>query len=115
MRNIDVKSDNRVVGLERAATEARNLGKRRKVLVVSISQAGDSASGKRVLDRGDVDFSNVGIPGQCDLMIGLGADENMERSNLRMISLPKNKISGDHDPIVITIDPTISKVVEDAK
>lgn len=115
LRNIDVKSDNRVVGLERAATEARNLGKRRKVLVVSISQAGDSASGKRVLDRGDVDFSNVGIPGQCDLMIGLGADANMERSNLRMISLPKNKISGDHDPIVITIDPTISKVVEDVK
>lgn len=109
--NISVTSDNAVAGLERAAKDARALAKKRKVLVVSVAQAADSASGKRYLDRGDVHNSNIGIPGQIDLMIGLGADAEMEGRNLRVISLAKNKLSGDHTPITITIDPTLSKVV----
>lgn len=113
LRNIDVRSDNRVVQLERAATEARNLAKRHKLLVVSITQAGDSASGKRVLTRGDVDFSNVGIPGQCDLMVGVGADELMEQQNVRVFSFPKNKISGDHHPLTVSVDPSLSKVIDE--
>lgn len=111
LRNVDVKSGNRTEGLERAATEARNLARKANVLVVSVTQAADSASGKLVLTRGDVDSSNVGIPGQCDLMIGLGATAQMEEMNQRMISLPKNKLSGNHSPIPIRIDPTTSKVL----
>lgn len=112
LRNIDVRgAGNRTESLERAATEARNLARRHNVLVVSVSQAADSASGKRVLNRGDVDSSNVGIPGQCDLMIGIGADEQMERENLRVLSFPKNKLSGRHDPMPIQIDPLLSKVL----
>lgn len=114
LRNIDVSSENRTQALEKAATEARNLAKRRNVLVISVTQAADSASGKRVLNRGDVDGSNVGIPGQCDLMIGLGADEQMEGQNLRMLSFPKNKLSGKHEPISVTIDPLLSKVIDHA-
>lgn len=114
LRNIDVKSENRTQALERAATEARNLGKRRGVVVISVTQAGDSASGKRILSRGDVDGSNVGIPGQCDAMVGVGADENMERNNVRMLSFPKNKLSGNHEPITVTIDPQLSKVIDNA-
>lgn len=112
LRNIDVDSENRTQALEKAATEARNLAKRESVLVVSITQAADSASGKRVLNRGDVDGSNVGIPGQCDLMVGLGADEAMEAQNIRMLSFPKNKLSGKHEPITVTIDPMLSKVID---
>lgn len=112
LRNIDVESENRTQALEKAATEARNLAKRRNILVVSVTQAADSASGKRVLNRGDVDGSNIGIPGQCDLMVGIGADEDMERQNLRMLSFPKNKLSGRHEPISVTIDPSLSKVID---
>lgn len=111
LRNIDVKSGNRTEGLERAATEARNLARRHNVLVVSVTQAADSASGKLLLNRGDVDSSNVGIPGQCDLMIGIGATAQMEEMNQRMISLPKNKLSGNHAPIPIRVDPITSKVL----
>jgi archaellum biogenesis ATPase FlaH len=114
LRNIDVDSENRTQALEKAATEARNLAKRRQVLVASVTQAADSASGKRILARGDVDGSNVGIPGQCDLMVGLGADEEMERQNIRMLSFPKNKLSGKHEPITVTIDPLLSKVIDHA-
>lgn len=110
LRNIDVKSGNRTEGLERAATEARNLARKFKVLVVSITQAADSASGKCILNRGDVDSSNVGIPGQCDLMIGIGATQQMEEMGQRMLSFPKNKLSGKHAPIPIEIDPLTSRV-----
>lgn len=112
LRNIDVSSENRTQALEKAATEARNLAKRYNALVVSIAQAADSASGKRVLNRGDVDSSNVGIPGQIDLMLGLGADAEMEAKGIRVISLVKNKLSGNHEPITVTIDPQLSKVID---
>ena len=111
LRNLDVKSGNRTEGLERAATEARNLARKHRVLVVSVTQAADSATGKLVLTRGDVDSSNVGIPGQCDLMIGLGATIAMEEMNQRCISFPKNKLSGNHTPLHVYVDPTTSKVM----
>lgn len=111
LRNIDVKSDNRTQALEKAATEARNLAKRAGVLVVSITQAGDSASGRRILTRGDVDGSNVGIPGQCDVMVGIGATEDEEAQGFRTISLPKNKLGGRHDHFTCSFDYVHSKVV----
>jgi archaellum biogenesis ATPase FlaH len=114
LRNIDVDSENRTQALEKAATEARNLAKSLGLVVISVSQAADSASGKRVLSRGDVDSSNIGIPGQMDVMIGIGADEEMEKMGMRMLSFPKNKISGRHQPIEIVIDPQLSKVIEAA-
>lgn len=112
LRNMDVQSENRTQALERAATEARNLAKSCNVLVVSVTQAGDSASGKRILNRGDVDGSNVGIPGQADVMLGIGADASQEDQNIRVLSFPKNKVSGNHTPITVSIDPMLSKVID---
>lgn len=112
LRNIDVQSENRTQALEKAATEARNLAKSMGVVVISVSQAADSASGKRILSRGDVDSSNVGIPGQMDVMIGIGATEDDEKEGRRWFSFPKNKISGNHNPIDIIINPQLSKVIE---
>jgi hypothetical protein len=110
LRNISVDSENRTQALEKAATYARNLAKRYGVLVVSVTQAADSASRKTILDRGDVDSSNVGIPGQCDLMIGIGADPAMEDQGLRVLSFPKNKLSGRHTPIPCQFNYALSKV-----
>lgn len=110
LRNIAVDSENRTQALEKAATNARNLAKRSDVLVVSVTQAADSANRKTVLDRGDVDSSNVGIPGQVDLMIGIGADQQMEDQGLRVLSFPKNKLSGRHTPIPVIFNYALSKV-----
>jgi hypothetical protein len=115
LRNLDVDSENRTQALEKAATEARNLAKGMGVLVVSVSQASDSASGKRILTRGDVDSSNVGIPGQADVMIGIGATEEDEQHNRRTFSFPKNKISGKHGGIMVEIIPQLSMVKEQEK
>lgn len=110
LRNLKVRADNRVNQLEYAATAARTIGKKWNVLVVSVTQAGDSAEGKAVLDMGDVDFSNTGIPSQADVMVGIGYDATMDAEGLRTLSLPKNKISGVHESWPVRLTPQLSRV-----
>ena len=111
LRNIKIKSEGRVNQLEQAATEARNLGKKYGILVVSVTQAGDSARNKLVLDDGDVDFSNTGIPAQADLMIGIGVNDDFRQQGMRMISIAKNKLSSDHTHFSVRVDEATSKMV----
>lgn len=110
LRNLKVKADNRVNQLEYAATAIRNLGKECNVLAISVTQAGDSADGKEVLEMGDVDFSNTGIPAQADVMIGIGVSDKLEAEGLRVISLPKNKISGEHSSFPVRVIPQLSRL-----
>jgi hypothetical protein len=110
LRNLNMKQDNRVLALEEAATQGRQWAKRYSCVVVSVTQAGDSASGKAVLDMGDVDFSNTGIPSQADVMIGLGANNEHVRNGEIVISLPKNKVSGRHEYFACQVEPHLSKV-----
>ncbi len=110
LRNLKLKSEGRVTQLEMAATAVRNIAKEQNVLAVSVTQAGDSATGKIVLDTGDVDFSNIGIPAQADVMVGVGFNEQYEAEGLRSFSLPKNKISGMHDAFPVRITPQLSRM-----
>lgn len=110
LRNLKVKAESRVNQLEAAATAVRNIGKKTDTLMVSVTQAGDSASGKLILETGDVDFSNVGIPAQADVMVGIGMDATMEAEGTRMLSLPKNKISGLHEHFPVRITPSLSRL-----
>jgi len=111
LRNLKVKADNRVNQLEYAATGVRNLAKAANVLAISVTQAGDSADGKAVLEMGDVDYSNTGIPAQADLMIGVGVTPELEAEGLRVFSMPKNKISGDHGNFPVRVVPQLSRVL----
>lgn len=110
LRNLNMHDDNRVTQLEKAATQAREWAKRYSCVVVSITQAGDSASGKAILDLGDVDYSNTGIPSQADLMVGIGATEQNKMRGEVCLSLPKNKISGIHTHFTCLAEPHISKL-----
>jgi KaiC/GvpD/RAD55 family RecA-like ATPase len=109
IRNLNVGAETRVNQLEMAATAMRNIGKRYDCMVVSVTQAGDSASNKLVLDLGDVDFSNTGIPATADVMIGIGVNEKYELDGLRMFSLPKNKVGGNHDHFAVRLNREISR------
>ena len=111
LRNLNMGQDNYVLKLEEAATQARTWAKRYSCVVVSVTQAGDSASGKAVLDLGDVDYSNTGIPAQADVMIGLGASEAQRNNGELMISLPKNKVSGCHEWFACVAEPQLSKIL----
>lgn len=109
LRNLKVRAENRTNQLEQAATEVRNIGKEANVLALSVTQAGDSASNKLVLEQGDVDSSNTGIPAQADVMIGIGMDAQMEAEGVRVLSLPKNKLGGVHDNFPVRINPQLSR------
>ena len=111
LRNLNMGNDNFVQKLEEAATQARNWAKQYSCVVVSVTQAGDSASGKAVLDLGDVDYSNTGIPAQADVMVGIGAcDKNKQRGEI-VLSLPKNKVSGKHEYFAVLTEPTLSQLI----
>ncbi len=111
IRNLSAsRSLTKVESLEYTAQSMRNLGKETKSLAISVTQAGDSASNKLILEMGDVDFSNTGIPSTADLMIGIGVNSEYERNNRRMLSLPKNKTSGSHAAIPIAVEPSMSRV-----
>ena len=111
LRNINTGNDNYVLKLEEAATHARNWAKKYSCVVVSVTQAGDSAANKAALDLGDVDYSNTGIPGQADVMIGLGANSNHKAAGELVISLPKNKVSAIHEAFAVTTEPHLSKII----
>lgn len=111
IRNMRLKSDSRTAELEAAGIEARSIAKDFGVLVVSITQAGDSATNKVYLEMSDVDSSKTGIPASADLMIGLGSDAAMKLNGLLGISLPKNKLSGLHDHFTVTCNFSTGEVI----
>jgi len=111
LRNIRTKEDNRVIALEQMAMEARALGKEHNALVISVTQAGDSARNKLVLDDGDIDFSNTGIPATADLIIGIGTNEEYRNRGRRMITIVKNKLGSEHSSFPVSIDEGLAKIL----
>lgn len=110
IRNLNVGAETRVNQLEMAATGMRNIGKRRNCLMISVTQAGDSANNKLMLDMGDVDFSNTGIPATADLMVGMGVNKDYEANSMRMLALPKNKIGAQHTNFMVKINAPLSRL-----
>lgn len=111
LRNLNYRDSNKVVALEELAKGNRTIAARNNLISIMVSQAGDSAEGKRILTMGDVDFSNTGIPAAMDLMIGIGADKDLLDNHYRCLSLPKNKIGTTHDSVLVKIDPYKSLVL----
>lgn len=110
VRNLNMKEENYTVKLEKACTFARQLGRKYKMLVVSATQAGDSADKKAVLEMGDVDFSNTGVQSTADVMVGIGLTPEDDAANRRVLSLPKNKPGANHSFFPVMIDPALSKM-----
>lgn len=110
LRNLKMRADNRVNQLEAAATACRTIAKKKNVLMISVTQAGDSADNKAVLEMGDIDYSNTGIPAQADLLIGIGMDATLEAEQRRMFSICKNKLSGNHSHFPVNIVPQLSRI-----
>lgn len=109
LRNLNVKESNKVLQLEYATSGMRNIGKKYGCIVVSTTQAGDSAEGKAILGMGDVDFSNTGVAAQADVLLGLGATENDVQQGVRYINLSKNKLTGWHGAFPVRLTPQLSR------
>ena len=101
---------NHVHSLKIAAQGVRNLAKKYSLVAISVTQAADSATGKSILGRGDIDSSNVGIPSTADLMLGIGANQDDEFAGIRTLSFAKNKVSGNKRPIKVFFNTTTMRV-----
>ena len=110
IRNLNVGAESRVNQLEAAAQGIRNIGKKHGVVTVSVTQAGDSADNKLVLGMGDIDFSNTGIPATADLMIGMGVNNEYYEQGIRVLSLCKNKLGGNHENFQVRLTKALSRV-----
>ena len=97
--------------MDRAAQEVRSLLIRKQVVGVSIVQAYAGEHGKHTVwySADDVDSSRVGVPASADLLVAIGADDEMLIHNERAISLCKNKLGGKRDRFVISVTPELSK------
>lgn len=111
IRNLKSKEDNRVLQLEQMAAAVRQLGKRYDVVTYSATQAGESAEGRRVLGMTDLDSSKTGIPGQADLMIGIGGNGEDKSNGRRVLSICKNKINGSYAHIPVRLFGQLSKLL----
>lgn len=110
LRNIDVgRSESRTNQLEAAANFARNMAIKHHIVTISVTQAGDSAEGKSILEMGDVDYSNTGIPATADLMIGIGATKEQIDQGIRVISLSKNKLTAEHENWPVRLNIPLSR------
>ncbi len=105
LKNVACKEDNRALQLDKLARQVRELGIEMNCLTVSVTQAGESGQNKLNLGLSDVEWSNTGIPGAADLMLGIGVDEYYMKDNRRMISVPKNKVNGVHGAFPVWINP----------
>jgi KaiC/GvpD/RAD55 family RecA-like ATPase len=112
IRNLNIKENNYVLQLEKAARGIRILAKRYDLVGISVTQAGDSAEGKEILGMGDIDYSNTGIPGSCDLLMGFGGFSGENDYGFRTVSFPKNKISGVKTPIRFKINTEMARLEE---
>ena len=112
IRNLRIaKVDNYTQGLDHNAQGLRALAKRYGLVTIATTQAGDSARNKLVLDDGDIDSSNTGIPGAADVLIGMGVNDTLRAAGQRMLSVCKNKVSGLHGHFTVRINEPISKVL----
>ena len=109
LRNLQMKETNKVLQLEYATTGIRNIAKKHNLVAVSTTQAGDSAEGKRLLDMGDVDFSNTGVAAQADVLVGVGATREDAEQGVRYLAISKNKRGGGHAQIPVKINTSISR------
>ena len=115
LAGLDIGESSPVVSADKAARGARTLVKRYGAVGISVGQAGDRTERAGQLPptwlgMGDVYGSRTGVPAQVDLMFGIGYDEDMLATDVRAISLPKNKLGGNHDGFKVRIDKQTSKI-----
>lgn len=118
IRNLTGAEDGMTQRMEQNAIKIRSLLLECGIVGVSVTQANDRSErhGQEppvFLQTGDVDSSRVGLPAQADVMLGIGANRDMQARGERYISFAKNKCSSAQDAhtgLVVNFDLGISRV-----
>lgn len=84
---------------------AREIAKRNKLLVWSVSQASFEAHDRQFIDYAMLDGSRTGKAGEADVIIGIGKTGTSEEENTtRHVCISKNKLNGWHGMFTSHID-----------
>jgi len=110
IRNMHIKKESMTINLEQGCIGTRNLAKEFDCVSVVVTQAGDSARSKLVLDMEDVEWSNTGVAAQMDLMIGLGQSPEMVSTGRVMLSFPKSKFTAPIKAFSANIDYATNRI-----
>ena len=83
----------------------RELVIKHNCLGIGVSQASNDATDKMYLTYDMMDGSKTGVPGECDVIIGIGkGTPNNVDERRRCITVSKNKINGWHGSIFVEFD-----------
>lgn len=104
-------SDGLTENLNKFTGEIRALVKRKNMVGIVVTQAGESAHNKLILDITDVEYSNTGFAAALDLMIGVGQNTEFKSIGRIMLSFPKNKMTDPIDPLEAVIQYTTNRVM----
>lgn len=115
LKNVSTRDDHRALQLDFLAQQVREIGIEFKAVTISVTQAGDSAEQKLVLAMNDVEWSNTGIPGAADLMVGIGVNDQILTSGKRILSICKNKANGKHGSFPVWMDSRTTKITSQIK
>lgn len=110
IRNMNIKKDSMTINLEQGCIATRNLAKEFNLVMIVVTQAGDSARNKLQLDMEDVEWSNTGVAAQMDLMIGIGQTPELKENQRIMLSFPKNKLSAPIKAFSANIEYGINRI-----
>ena len=112
MRNLMIpKSEGQTQILDNAAKLCRKWARKYNILVVGVTQAGESARNKVCLEQEDVEYSNTGVAAAADVMIGVGYNEDMYNRGLRTLSICKNKRTSGHPNCSVKFNDQTSNMV----
>lgn len=119
LRNLDGPEEGMTQRMEGNAIRFRNLISEYGLVGVSVTQAGDKSQRHGEdspiwLSTGDVDSSRVGLPAQVDLMLGIGANNEMMQRGQRAISLCKNKLASSpnsREGFIVTLDTSRNMII----
>lgn len=90
----------------------RESAKRYDCAVIAVSQASADAAGRTRLDLTMMENSKIGKSAEADLIIGIGKqdlDDEDEGAQVRYLSVAKNKLTGWHGVIPVTLYGEISR------
>ena len=94
-------------------TSAREIAKRRQCVVIAISQASAEAQNRNTISFDMMENSKTGKAAEADLIIGIGSNTSVDpTSNMRILNVSKNKITGWHGDPACLLDKYISRFTD---
>jgi len=88
----------------------RTMASRNRLVFITVGQADSAAENKKWLTYNHIDGSKVGIPGECDYIIGIGRSE--EKEDHRYFCISKNKLGIKLGRYPAKIDPLKNRYIQ---